>query len=314
VDYITKPFNTALVKARIRNHLELKRYRDDLEAMVERQTHELTEAHNRLKALDAAKHDYLCAISYELRTPADGVLGVAELALLEMEEGERLDKYRTFLEQARQRLMSAIDGALHLAELQGGDATIKITPVDLGAIVAAASGRLREGFSKRNLSLASPEVRPGIVLGNEELIDQSVTTTLKLAQRLAIAGTSVATRCHEENGMLNLLFEFQGRPMPEKLERTFFDTFSFERSASYVEDLGLAVPLVADIMRAMGGSAAIRCTPSGQVIQLAFLRKTPEKNEWSKTDALCEQTKSPCLSSREDNGPNFAHHIETRGR
>jgi len=41
VDFITKPFNPDLVKARVRNHLELKRHRDHLEEMVEARTHEL---------------------------------------------------------------------------------------------------------------------------------------------------------------------------------------------------------------------------------------------------------------------------------
>jgi putative two-component system response regulator len=41
VDYVTKPFNPALVKARVKNHLELKCYRDRLEAMVREKTSEL---------------------------------------------------------------------------------------------------------------------------------------------------------------------------------------------------------------------------------------------------------------------------------
>ncbi len=41
VDYITKPFNPALVKARVKNHIELKRHRDDLEDEVERRTEQL---------------------------------------------------------------------------------------------------------------------------------------------------------------------------------------------------------------------------------------------------------------------------------
>lgn len=41
VDYITKPFNPALVKARIRNHLELKRHRDHLESEVQKRTDQL---------------------------------------------------------------------------------------------------------------------------------------------------------------------------------------------------------------------------------------------------------------------------------
>lgn len=41
VDYITKPFNPFLVKARVKNHLELKMYRDDLEILVQKRTAEL---------------------------------------------------------------------------------------------------------------------------------------------------------------------------------------------------------------------------------------------------------------------------------
>lgn len=41
VDYITKPFNPALVRARVKNQLELKNYRDKLEEMVQEKTKEL---------------------------------------------------------------------------------------------------------------------------------------------------------------------------------------------------------------------------------------------------------------------------------
>jgi cyclic di-GMP phosphodiesterase len=41
VDYITKPFQPELVKARVRNHLELKRHQDNLEQLVRERTREL---------------------------------------------------------------------------------------------------------------------------------------------------------------------------------------------------------------------------------------------------------------------------------
>lgn len=41
VDYITKPFNPDLVKARVGNHVALKHYRDHLEELVEERTREL---------------------------------------------------------------------------------------------------------------------------------------------------------------------------------------------------------------------------------------------------------------------------------
>lgn len=42
-DYITKPFKRSVVNARIRTHLELKRYRDNLENKVRKQVNELHE-------------------------------------------------------------------------------------------------------------------------------------------------------------------------------------------------------------------------------------------------------------------------------
>jgi putative two-component system response regulator len=41
VDYITKPINPELVQARVRNHLELKQYQDNLETLVKERTHQL---------------------------------------------------------------------------------------------------------------------------------------------------------------------------------------------------------------------------------------------------------------------------------
>ena len=41
VDYVTKPFNPDLVKARVRNHIELKKHRDHLEVLVMERTKEL---------------------------------------------------------------------------------------------------------------------------------------------------------------------------------------------------------------------------------------------------------------------------------
>jgi putative two-component system response regulator len=41
VDYVTKPFSPDLVKARVKNQLELKKHRDHLEELVQERTKEL---------------------------------------------------------------------------------------------------------------------------------------------------------------------------------------------------------------------------------------------------------------------------------
>lgn len=50
VDYIKKPYNEAIVKAKVRNHLELKSYRDNLEVLISERTKELEERKLELEA------------------------------------------------------------------------------------------------------------------------------------------------------------------------------------------------------------------------------------------------------------------------
>ncbi|MDR1704854.1 MAG: response regulator [Clostridiales bacterium] len=50
MDYVRKPFVATIVESKVRNHLELKRYRDSLESMVEKRTKELEERTNQLAA------------------------------------------------------------------------------------------------------------------------------------------------------------------------------------------------------------------------------------------------------------------------
>jgi len=49
VDYLTKPVKPAIVLSRIKNHLELKQHRDNLEALVKQRTTQLEQANKELK-------------------------------------------------------------------------------------------------------------------------------------------------------------------------------------------------------------------------------------------------------------------------
>ena len=52
VDYISKPFHAELVRARVNNHLELKRHRDFLEEEVERRTQQLLASQHTQQRLE----------------------------------------------------------------------------------------------------------------------------------------------------------------------------------------------------------------------------------------------------------------------
>jgi putative two-component system response regulator len=48
VDYIRKPYNSDIIRIKIRNHIELKTYRDNLASMVEKRTQQLIASHEAI--------------------------------------------------------------------------------------------------------------------------------------------------------------------------------------------------------------------------------------------------------------------------
>lgn len=271
-DYITKPFNPSIVRIRIKNHIELKMHRTQLETLVAARTYELSEANNRLKVLDAARHDYLCALSHELRTPAHGMLGIADLALWEMKDKKLQSEYFILFNQARNRLLETIDSALRLAEIGNGDNVLDTISIDLVRMIILSSESLMEAFSTRNLTLVPHHFKQVLVCGSKEIIGSIVTILLRIAQKMATPGTVVCWKTGEEGEMVTLDVGFQCQSIPELMQQTFFDIFSYDRSRSSVEELGLAIPLAAEQARSLGGNVAIQNVPFGAQIRLALLK------------------------------------------
>ncbi len=271
VDYITKPISPLTMLARIRNHLDLKRLNDNLTTLVKQRTCELEQAYNRLNALDAGNRDYLLSISHELRTPANGVLGIAQLALDEITDESLRSEYMEIFSTSSNRLMTSIDAALQLANLQAGE-PIATLPVNFGEIVTKAGSFVRESFTENELVITTSQMEQCLVLGNEELLCRSVITLLRAAQKMATSGALLGCRIDTAEEWAVLRISFGGRPLSHELLNSIFDTFSHHRTCSYVEELGLALPLASELVKSMGGSVNIRQTSHGGEFMLKLIK------------------------------------------
>lgn len=105
VDYITKPFNPAIVRRRIQTQLELKQHREHLQHLIAQKNHELVETYKDLKAVHnqmlqqekmASIGQLAAGVAHEINNPAGFIgsnLGTLQKYVAKLTEG--LDFFET---------------------------------------------------------------------------------------------------------------------------------------------------------------------------------------------------------------------------
>lgn len=264
VDFISKPFNPHVLISRIKTHLELKKVQSELhkqnqnlEDLVKIKNHELVEAHERLKVIDSAKQDFLNVISHELRTPVNGVLGFSELAFSSLELNTENVSYYEAFKESRDRLTQTLDNAMLLAELRTNDDVLSMSSTGIDSLLKDAITNVHEPAKLKNISFDLSNVDDSQVHVNEKLSISSLKTMLHAAIKLGYTDSVIRLKGMKVDNHYYLRIGFSGSHLKESMIESFFDVFSTQRSSSYVEELGLSIPLASRIMEAQGGTVNI---------------------------------------------------------
>ena len=93
VDFIHKPINPTVVRARVRLHDELAQHRLHLEDLVHSRTLELAQARDAAESANRAKSAFLAKMSHEMRTPLNHITGITYLLRRDAQPSEMLARF-----------------------------------------------------------------------------------------------------------------------------------------------------------------------------------------------------------------------------
>jgi two-component system, sensor histidine kinase and response regulator len=264
VDYISKPFEFEEMKARVETHLMLRRLQRALQSQNERleqavaaRTAELAEANRRLTILDRSKNEFLELISHEFRTPLNGLLGVGELVLSELTDSPEDDELRGMFEVSRQRILSILDDAMLLTQIDVQRERFLAGSVKLSLALKRAVDKSTELARNRQVTLAPVSGGDGTVVGDEDLLVKALTALIETAvkfsehhQTVQIAGSADADR-------IVVTIESHGKAIPVDQIPKFFDLFSVGEASTPGGDLGLGPPVACRILALFGGTVTV---------------------------------------------------------
>ena len=252
VDYVIKPFQPEELLARVSTHLTLRKVQRQLEAhnnhldeLVRRKSRELAEAHDRLDLVSRTKGEFLKLISHELRTPANGILGIMDVIMDSCPDNEEVISLRPYFKESQERMVSVLDDALLLAEVDFSHKDFKTAPVPLDLILAQAIEETAAFANEYDVRLGEMPSCVTHVDGDERLFRMSLAALLKTAVVFSAPGQEVVVRCVDGETTITLIMEAAGKTLEEEAIAGFFDLSNSARSSTRAEVLGLK-PVVAD--------------------------------------------------------------------
>ncbi|HPX97786.1 MAG TPA: response regulator [Thermotogota bacterium] len=256
VDYITKPFNEEEVLARVRTHLkivflqrQLKSQNENLEELVAKRTRQLIRAHERLKELDMLKDDFLLMISHEIRTPANGLLGVGELLIELCPPSENARIYEEMFRESSRRLRKLIDDSALI-----GDIESIIENSDMDISFNTLLEEIKESFPEARITIET-QVDPGSVFFKADpiLLKKALETTILLATYFLSNKNPVYLQGIADEHHFSVRIALDALYLSQEQAEAFFNIESTFRAASQAESLGLAPVVAHKILSAFGG-------------------------------------------------------------
>ena len=210
--------------------------------------------------------DFLAAMSHEVRTPLNGVVGTVGL-LSQMQLTERQHTYVETIRKSSDQLLQVMNNVLDLVKMDAGQFTLEPMSFDIAAATNLAVEAFTHECQARNVELIVRH-QPNLttrVIGDPERYRQIISGVLSNAVKYTREGYIYLNLKHAEKpsaaGLLSYQIEIEdtgvGIP-PAKLEE-IHRQFARPQLSSYHrhEGTGLGLILVHGLLRLFGGQMAI---------------------------------------------------------
>ena len=200
-DYITKPFRSKLIVARLENQLQIQRLRRQLHLQNQQLQQEVEERKKaEAVALQAsqAKSEFLTNMSHEIRTPLNGVLGTADLLLRTSLNSDQQDLVQTLVTSAKS-LLTIINDILDLSKLEAGKIQLNTTALDLRTCLHSAIALLAPQAREKelNLSTSFDSNIPSLLKGDPTRLRQILLNLIGNAIKFTESGSVKISVSHE---------------------------------------------------------------------------------------------------------------------
>jgi signal transduction histidine kinase len=237
-----------------------------------REVRELTRAFNsmvaRLQSSQRSQRDFVANVSHELKTPLTSIQGFAQAILdgtAESPEARRQAAEVIYNESGRMHRL--VLDLLDLARLDAGTADLKMTPLDMTAILNAAAEKFSLNAQKAGVSLKveTPAHLP-VLVGDGDRLAQVFTNLIDNALKHTPPGGIIALRASATRDEMQVSVSDTGSGIPTDALPHIFERFyqaDPARRGGEKHGAGLGLAIGREIVETHGGRISVRSGEAG---------------------------------------------------
>ncbi|OQW93956.1 MAG: hypothetical protein BWK79_08395 [Beggiatoa sp. IS2] len=247
------------------NH-ELKILKQSITIMVNNMVqyiHQIKYQNIELKKLDKLKDDFLSNTSHELRTPINGIIGIAD-SMIDGATGDlpkKVVENLSMIVLSGRRLSNLVNDILDFSKLKHKNIELQIKSIEIAVVADIILTLSKPLLGKKNLILINNIKEEFIVDADENRLQQILHNLISNAIKFTEAGTvEISAKACGNELMLKITDTGIGIPA-EKIDKVFT---AFEQvDGSILRDhdgTGLGLSIVKQLVELHGGTVQIQST------------------------------------------------------
>lgn len=115
----------------------------------------LNEAYQTARVANAAKTNFLSAMSHDIRTPMNAVVGMTEIAQANLDAPDKIRDCLNKISSSSQHLLSLINEVLDMSKIESGKVNMTLEPVNLQGLTDIVADMCRPLVNEKNSILRS---------------------------------------------------------------------------------------------------------------------------------------------------------------
>lgn len=268
-DYVTKPFNSGELLARIKTHLNLKKARD-----------KVIKQQQELQQLTKTKEKLYSIIAHDLKGALFGISGLAEVLQSDLDEQDKqIKEHIALIHQSSHSANQILENLLSWTRMQDGEMDIDPTKFSLSSCIEDCIDLYQIQAKKKQVDLLF-EPEDAMLYGDEQMISTIFRNLISNAIKFSENGDRIFIEIDSNSDVRKVRVKDEGLGMPEDVRQNIFNPQDRPKreGTDREKGTGLGLLLCKEFVEMHNGDITVESEPGKGTQFEIILPKNPVAN------------------------------------